>query len=185
MTYTSTATRAAIGAALLAGAIALWLAIGSTSFADTAPKTQDTTVTVGNQTISWGTAAGCVQDMGVASFGTVSAGAVADSAFFKGCVTSNSPGWDVVAVGTDLVGLDAANVISLYNENINVGTLSGSASAAGSPCDSYCNLWFGAAGIVTDAATGTGGFDYQYRLNVPAGQVADTYRNTVTFTASN
>jgi hypothetical protein len=184
MAVTSKGVRSAVAGALLAGAIVLWLSLGGTSYADTAAQTQDTTVTINADTISWGSGAGCVQDMGIASFGSMNPGTVADSALFKGCVTSNTPGWDVSAVAGDLSGLTPPNSISIYQELINVGNLSGSAASASSPCDAGCGM-ASPAPLVQDAARGTGGFTYNYRLQVPLDQVADTYTNTVTFTASN
>ena len=185
--------------ALLAGALALWLSAAAPSGAASAQQHQGTAVTVADRTISWGSAADCVQSMGTADFGSALPGATAQSAAFKGCVTSNSDGWSVSASATDLgADLDGDGTIGenggegiISKENLFIRTNGTSGSAAGfpTPCQPElipegCSLASDAT-LLSGASAGTGGVNYDYELAVPATAAAGVYGGTVTYTASN
>jgi hypothetical protein len=179
-------------AALLAGALALWLSAAAPSGAASAGQQQGTAVTVAEKTISWGSTANCVQSMGTADFGSVLPGAVAQSAAFNGCVTSNSAGWGVSVSATDFVGPEVGGLpVTIPKENLVIRTLGASGSATGGmlACapDGFppegCSLAT-AATLLGGGVVGTGGISYDYELAVPA-SAAGAYSGTVTFTASN
>src|SRR5687768_13505228 len=123
-------------AALIAGALALWLSAAPPSGAATADQPQGTTVTVTDNTISWGSAEGCVQSMGTADFGSALPGAFPQSTLFTGCVTSNASPWGVSASGTDLTL--GGGGFSIPGGNLSVRTPiapTGSATGASAPCN--------------------------------------------------
>jgi hypothetical protein len=179
--------------ALLAGALALWLSAAAPSGAVSADQQQGTAVTVAQKTISWGSAASCVQNMGTADFGSLLPGATGQSAAFNGCVTSNSAGWGVSVSATDLVGPEVGGVATAIpkgNLRIRTHTASGGATGAALACavdgipPEGCSLGT-ALTLFSGTAAGTGGFAYDYELAVPASAAGGAYSGTVTFTASN
>jgi hypothetical protein len=183
--YARVVALAGATAALIAGALALWLSAAAPSDAASADQVQDTAVTVVDRTISWGTAEDCVQDVGTADFGSVLPNVNLLSSVFNGCVTSNTSGWSVTASGTDLVPADAS--YSIPPPFVRTFAFTGSATGASAPCDSTggaCNL-ADAQTILSGGAAGTGGIPYQYSLLVPDNAPAGVYNGTVTFTASN
>jgi hypothetical protein len=191
--YARCAGLAAAAAALIAGALALWLSGAPPRGAATADQSQGTTVTVTANTISWGDAAGCVQNMAVADFGALAAGTGRGAVGFRGCVTSNAGGWAVSASATDLTSANAADMIARDNLNVFTGDgsggsgLSGSAVGGSVPCDGGtggCGL-AGPQTVLSGGSAGTGGFEYGYSLLVPGSTPGGTYTGQVTFTASN
>jgi hypothetical protein len=180
------AALAGAAAALIAGALALWLSAAPPSGAASADQPQGATVTVADKTISWGSAADCVQDMGTADFGSALAGSLGlQSSPFNGCVTSNASGWGVSASATGLARDDGAYTIPPGLLQLSTSSFTGSASGATGGCEfSSCPL-NSVVTVLSGAAAGTGGFGYRYALSVPDNAPAGVYNGTVTFTASN
>ena len=176
-------------AVLIGAALALWLSAAMPSGAASAPQPQGTAVSVAQKTISWGTAASCIQDMGTADFGSVLPGAVAQSSAFSGCVTSSASGWTVTASATDLTPDDAA-AAPIPSAALGIRTTATSGSApplVGLPCSGAavtCTL-DSTRTLLTGGTAGTGGFMYDYSLAVPTAASAANYAGTVTFTAAN
>jgi hypothetical protein len=173
-------------AALFAGAVALWLSAAAPSGAASAVQQQGTAVTVSQNAISWGSAHGCVQNMGTADFGSVLPGAAAQSASFVGCVTSNEGAfWGVSASATDLVG--PAGTVPIPKANLRIGTIGVVPGPVGAmPCPESalgCSL-AAPVTLFTGASVGTTVFGYRYALAVPASAAGGAYSGTVTFTAS-
>jgi hypothetical protein len=186
--YARVVALAGATAVLIAGALALWLGAAPPSDAASADQVQGTTVTVVDETISWGSAGDCVQSMSPADFGSVLPGAVPQSSTFNGCVTSNASGWGVSVSATDLSL--AAGGFAIPKGNLAIGVnepRTGTANGASSPCAAATSgcLLDTAKTLFTDAAAGTGGFGYFYALTVPLTATAGAYNGTVTFTASN
>ena len=103
-------------AALIAGALALWLSAGQPSEAATAPQVQGTTISVPGKAISWAANGQCavLRDFSdpntppvpgpdvTADFGaSPPGGGLAVTGMFSGCVNSNAT-WNVDAVATPL-----------------------------------------------------------------------------------
>jgi hypothetical protein len=187
--YARVAALAGAAAALIAGALALWLSAAASSGAASADQVQGTTVEVVDKTISWGSAGDCVQSMGAADFGSVLAGGFGGSTPFNGCVTSNTTPWSVSAIATDLALSGGGS--SIPSGNLALRTPAGlpptgSAAGAGVHCDSFvaCPLDTPRT-VLSGGSAGTGGFGYDYLLSVPVNAPAGVYNGTVTFTASN
>jgi hypothetical protein len=203
--YASTAALVGAVAALIAGALALWLSSGPAGHAASADQIQGTTVNVQGKAISWDDNARCAEiranggwpsPASTASFGSSPpGGGRLVSAAFLGCVLSNAT-WSVEAVSTDLTS--AAGSIPAANVWLRANGLSASDHGIGDPlpapidpgCDamasSVCSLGVSKT-IVSGAAPSpqTSGFLYQYELDVPGSAPSGTYNGSVTFTASN
>jgi hypothetical protein len=177
--------RAVVGAALMGGALLLWLSVGAPTYAGTAQVNHEGTVVVADRTVEWGSQGDCIQDMSPADFGTQLPNTTVQSAMFKGCVTSNSDGWFVMIDSTDFVGLVPSHVIPRGHEAIVVDGLDGTLSSGFNWCPGAGGCALGTGTFVQDGLAGTGGFTYHYNLNVPFDAVGDTYTNNVIFTASN
>jgi hypothetical protein len=149
--YTRIAALAGAAAALIAGAVALWLSTGPSSQAASAPQVQGTTVSVPGKTISWTANGFCevvrntvvggltypgpnvTADFGVAPPG----GGTLGTGDFTGCVNSNAT-WNVDAVATPLTSptdadadgfpdsIPAANLQLKAQGLTNVGGVAGS-----------------------------------------------------------
>jgi hypothetical protein len=186
--YGRAVTVAGAAAVLLAGALALWLSAAAPSGAASANQQQGTAVTVAQKTISWGSTESCTQSMGTADFGSVLPGATAQSAAFNGCVTSSSFGWGVSVSATDLAGPTGTVVIPKGNLSIVTHGTSGVAAGVATPCQpdagGGCRLATPTT-LFSGGGVGTGGFAYDYWLDVPAAAAGGAYSGTVTFTASN
>jgi hypothetical protein len=184
--YEQVVALAGTAAALIVGALALWLSAAPSSGAASADQPQDTTVTVVDKTISWGTNGDCVQAMGTADFGSVLAGSFGlQSSVFNGCVTSNASGWGVSASSTTLDREGGGYSIPASLLQLTTLPYTGSASGATAGCvGSACPL-DSVVTVLSGGAVGTGGFGYRYNLSVPDNAPAGIYNGTVTFTASN
>jgi hypothetical protein len=204
--FVSTAALAGAVAALIAGALALWLSTGPSGHAATATQEQGTTVTVQGKAISWDDNAGCADvraDSGLpspavaANFGSSPpGGGQLVSQMFLGCVLSNST-WNVEALATDLTNgpdsIPAAN-LSLRAQRLSPASYSGFGDPNPAPIDPGCDseaavdCSLGTTKTVVQGAAPSPeatGFVYLYRLDVPGSAPSGTYNGSVTFTASN
>jgi hypothetical protein len=202
---TSTAALAGAVAALIAGALVLWLSTGPSGHAATAQQLQGTTVTVQGKAISWDDNATCATHRGsfvapsqTAGFGTAPpAGGALESLPFLACVLSNSP-WNVDAVATPLTNEDASASIPANHLRLSArGLMPGffdpadpSPAPVSAECDraitSGCDL--GTTRRIVAAAEPSphsSGFLYVYQLDVPGDTPGGVYNGLVTFTASN
>lgn len=206
-TYASTAALAGAVAALIAGALALWLSTGPSGHAASAVQEQGTTVTVQGKAISWEDNANCTELRAIngwpspavaASFGSSPpGGGQLLSQMFLGCVLSNST-WNVEALATDLTNTDGSDSIPAANLRLQARGLSEATFGLGDPipapidadCDAvvgtFCSLGTTKT-VVSGAAPSpdSSGFLYAYSLDVPATVPSGTYNGSVTFTASN
>jgi len=201
--HASTAALVGAVAALIAGALALWLSTGPSSHAATATQEQGTTVSVQGKAISWEDNAQCAtlransgwpSPASTASFGSSPpGGGELFSQLFLGCVLSNST-WNVEALASDLTSgadsIPAANVW-LRAENLGPGMGDDPSPAPIDPgCDgalsAICSLGTTKT-IVSGAAPSpdASGFVYFYKLVVPGSAPSGTYNGSVTLTASN
>jgi hypothetical protein len=203
--YASTAALVGAVAALIAGALALWLSTGESGHAATAPQEQGTTVTVQGKAISWDDNAQCAalgatslfpSPAATADFGASppGSGSIVSSTFL-GCVLSNAV-WSVDAVATDLTSgtesIPAANM-QLRARGIDA-TYPGFEDPSPAPITATCDVTLvvgcslGTAQTVVDGAQpspASSGFLYSYVLDVPGSAPSGTYNGSVTFTASN
>jgi hypothetical protein len=178
------AARLALVGALLAGALTLWLSASGPGHASTASQTQGLTATV-QPTISWGSAGGCTQSMGVADFGSVTPGVAAYSAGFdfKGCVTSSAP-FGATVVGTaPLTNSGGATIpfssLFIYQQTNNWSNPSMCTGIETCPLDTSRT-------ILSAEAPSTKQFNYNYGLKPPTTQAPGAYTGgVVTFTATN
>src|SRR5215210_1702834 len=160
--YPSTAALAGAVAALIAGALALWLSTGPSGHAASAVQEQGTTVSVQGKAISWEDNAGCADVR--ANFGwpspTVAAhfgssppgGGQLFSQVFLGCVLSNST-WSVEALASDLTNgpdsIPAAN-LWLRAQRLSPASYSGFGDPNPAPIDPGCD-----AEAAVDCSLGT------------------------------
>jgi hypothetical protein len=208
-THPSTAALVGAVAALIAGALVLWLSTGSSGHAATATQEQGTTVAVQGKAISWEDngacttlrAAGWPSPSTPANFGSSPpGGGRRTSPTFLGCVLSNAT-WSVEAVATDLTNTDgsgsmipAAN-LSLRAEGLGPSYADfGGADPVPAPIDPACDsilsigCSLGAPKTVVSGAAPSpqaSGFAYGYELDVPGSAPSGIYNGSVTFTASN
>ena len=205
-TYASTAALAGAVAALMAGALALWLSTGPSGHAASASQEQGTTVTVQGKAISWednGQCTGLRASSGwpspavTANFGSSPpGGGQLFSQLFLGCVLSNAT-WSVEALASNLTNggdsIPAAN-LSLRAQRLSEAGYPGFGDPDPAPIDpgcdaelaAFCSL--GAAKTVVAGAAPSpqaSGFVYFYRLDVPGSAPSGTYNGSVTLTASN
>jgi hypothetical protein len=201
----STATLAGAVAALIAGALVLWLSTGPAGHAATAVQEQGTNVSVQGKAISWEDNAACathrlsyVAPSQTAFFGSSPpGGGTLESLPFLACVLSNAA-WSVDAVATPLTNNDAsasipADRLRLYARGITqplFDPADPTPASISADCElgtvSGCDLGT-TRGIVTSAQPSpqTSGFVYSYQLDVPGSAPSGTYNGSVTFTASN
>lgn len=204
--YTRIAALAGAVAALIAGALALWLSTGPSGHAASVPEFQGTTVTVQGKEISWGAGGQCDRlrsDLGLpapaitANFGvSPPGGGAVSSQPFSGCVTSNAT-WSVEALATALTsGADSipADRVNLTAAGLSDSLFPGYGDPSPAPiapdCDdsigAYCSLGTTRTVVVGAAPSPqSSGFVYSYRLDVPGSAPAGTYTGSVTLTASN
>lgn len=204
--YASTAALVGAVAALIAGALVLWLSTGGAGHAATATQEQGTTVFVQGKQISWDDNGACAENRVnhgwpspavAANFGTSPpGGGLLTGQLFLGCVLSNST-WNVDALATDLASMDATTGIPAANLTMRAEGLT-AAHGVGDPapapinpdCDSAlahaCSL--GTTQTIVSGASpspDTSGFVYLYQLAVPGTASSGTYNGSVTLTASN
>lgn len=160
--------------------------------------------------IAWGSGDGCRQNMQPQDFGLLTSAPGSDerSAFgalpqsdastdangasvWVGCVTANTPVASITAQGTANMADAAGDVLAL--SHVAIGTtnsVDGSACAitAGQQGAGGCQLTVDGqtqASLAEDLPAGTDEVDWQYQLDLPAGQQAGDYKGgQVTFTAT-
>jgi hypothetical protein len=201
----STAALVGAVAALIAGALVLWLSVAPAGHAASADQFQETTVTVQGKAISWDDNAACANYRGdwfapsqPAGFGTSPpAGGTVESSPFLACVLSNAT-WNVDAVATPLTTSDAsasipADHLRLYAGAIEEPNFSPFADPSPAPIAAECHVLSSGCnlGAIQRIVAGaqpspqTSGFYYSYKLDVPGSAPSGTYNGLVTFTASN
>jgi hypothetical protein len=176
--------RPALAAALLLAALALWLSGARSGEAATQSQTQGVSAAVA-QTISWGSAGPCTQDISAYDFGTLSAGAAAESTLFTGCVSSNAS-WSVTASMTSAPS-NAAEAATLPGSAF-VGRVTSVPSGGSTGCsatNTTCTLDQSRT-LVSGANRSARSFSYKYNLSVPADSAGGSYTGgAITLVASN
>jgi hypothetical protein len=172
---------------LLGMAAAVWLGGGTPGGAATATQTQGVSAAVTN-TISWGSAGGCVQNMPTAAFGELAAGASNTLGGFRGCVTSNRRWGVAVRMSTPLTSTDDESTID--GSAMKVATTAAPGGAANNCTGaSPCTLSANPATDVTmfsNARRNQNQFDYSLTLTAPPTATGGAYTDgALTFTASN
>jgi hypothetical protein len=204
--FASTAALVGAVAALIAGAIVLWLSTGPPGHAASADQLQGTTVTVQGKAISWNDNAACAEHRPswfapseTASFGSSPPGGGSlHSGGFLACVMSNAM-WNVDAVASALTTPDGSASIGadrmwLYAEGLTETRFPGSGDPSPAPISTECDINISVGcnlGTTQPVVVGaqpspaSSGFLYSYRLEVPGSAPSGTYNGLVTFTASN
>ncbi len=181
---------------MLIAAGGLWLSQVNPSSAATATNTQSVSATITNS-ISWGTAATCIQSTGAAAFGSLSPGASASApgglAVYTGCITSNSK-WGVTATMTTAPTAGSEPIAAKnFRAEVATGPVGGTVGCPTGNSASTCTLNNASVPLVSEAPATpligtilTNGFTYAYKLNVPENQPAGSYTGgVITLTASN
>jgi hypothetical protein len=201
----------ALAGLLATGAVALWSAVPSPGHAADEQQSQQLQTRLSTQ-VSWGTASGCVQNIATNDFGSLTPSLGADtlgpfdalphasastdeqgSHVWVGCVTTNGA-LEVSAQGIHDMSDGDGNVLPLSAVAIGLTNQPGGHVPAGCAIDTDqgssggCTLPHDGSpsrALVNDLAPGTTELQWQYQLNLAAGQPAGTYTGgTVVFTAT-
>ena len=177
--------RLALVAALVAGALALWLSASGPGYAATETQTQSMGATV-LTTLAWGTAGTCTQSMPAVDFGSVTPGvhkSAPAAGQYTGCVTSSMP-FNTTAVGTTPMTSGSNTIpfsgVFIYQQGPSWTTVGACTNIESCPLSSPVSL-------TTNAPAQTGkALSFTYGVKPPSNQPAGTYAGgVVTFTASN